>query len=448
MMNTPICDFVKKYSESEAVRLHMPGHKGKSLLGFENIDITEFAGADNLYEADGIIAESEKNAGNLFGAKTFYSTEGSSLCIRAMLYLAVKYAQLCGRPPLVLAGRNAHKAFISASVLLGFEIKWLYGMEKGTYLSCSITAEQLDTELSDCYAKPCAVYITSPDYLGNMVDIASLSEVCKAHGVLLIVDNAHGAYLKFLKCGSRHPINLGADLCCDSAHKTLHALTGAAYLHISCNADKYFSENARSALSMFGSTSPSYLILQSLDAVNKYISDGYAEKLSECCDKIRKLKTRLCAMGFEIVGNEELKITLAPKSYGYEGGELSEILAAKNIICEFCDRDYIVFMLTPENSPGDFSALECALCDIEKRTPVTAVPPVFSLPERVLSPHRALFMQEEKVSVGNAVGRILASVNVGCPPAVPIAVCGERIDEKTVKCFRYYGINECIVVKE
>lgn len=447
-MNTPICDFVKKYAESEAVRLHMPGHKGRKLIGFEELDITEIAGADSLYEADGIIAESEKNAGQLFGAKTFYSAEGSSLCIRAMLYLTVKNAELCGRPPLVFAGRNAHKAFVSASVLLDFEIKWLCGAENGSYLSCNITAEQLDKELSACDKKPCAVYITSPDYLGNMVDIASLSEVCKAHGVLLLVDNAHGAYLKFPKDDSRHPIDLGADLCCDSAHKTLPALTGAAYLHISHNADKYFSQNAKSALSMFGSTSPSYLILQSLDAVNKYISDGYPEKLSECCDKIRKLKTRLCAMGYEIVGNEELKITLAPKSYGYDGGELAEILAEKNLICEFCDRDYIVFMLTPENSSDDFLALEYALCDIEKRTPVTDMPPSFSLPQRVLSPRRASFMPEEKVIIEKAVGRILASVNIGCPPAVPIAVCGEMLDEKIVECFRYYGINECFVVKE
>ena len=103
-MKTPIFDFVKRYAESGNIRMHMPGHKG--LGDTERFDITEIPGADSLYEASGIIAESEKNAGELFGANTFYSTEGSSHAIRAMLYLA----GLCsGGRCRVLAARNVHK---------------------------------------------------------------------------------------------------------------------------------------------------------------------------------------------------------------------------------------------------------------------------------------------------------------------------------------------------
>ena len=89
-MNTPICDFVRKYAESRTLRLHMPGHKGVRLLGMEQSDITEICGADSLYEAEGIIRESEENASSLFGAHTFYSAEGSSLAIRALLYLVLQ----------------------------------------------------------------------------------------------------------------------------------------------------------------------------------------------------------------------------------------------------------------------------------------------------------------------------------------------------------------------
>ena len=103
MMETPICDFVRRYAQSSALRLHMPGHKGVSLLGMEQMDITEICGADSLYEADGIIRQSEANASAIFGAKTFYSTEGSSQCIRAMLCLAVRYAGRMGRKPLIAA---------------------------------------------------------------------------------------------------------------------------------------------------------------------------------------------------------------------------------------------------------------------------------------------------------------------------------------------------------
>ena len=114
-MNTPICDFVRGYAASGISRLHMPGHKGASVLGVEHLDITEIQGADSLYEAEGIIAESERNASALFGANTFYSTEGSSQCIRAMLYLALLHARERGvLRPHIAAGRNAHKTLLSA----------------------------------------------------------------------------------------------------------------------------------------------------------------------------------------------------------------------------------------------------------------------------------------------------------------------------------------------
>ena len=144
-MNTPICDFVKNYIWQNKLRLHMPGHKGCGLLGFEELDITEIPGADSLYQADGIINQSEENASFLFGSNTFYSTEGSSHCIRAMLYLAL---QKSNGNRLIAAGRNAHKTFLTAAALLDFEIDWLMG-ENGNYLSSNITPEYLENYLKE-----------------------------------------------------------------------------------------------------------------------------------------------------------------------------------------------------------------------------------------------------------------------------------------------------------
>ena len=124
-METPICNFVRKYADSEAIRLHMPGHKGKNILGLEALDITEIDGADSLYEANGIIRQSEENAGRLFGCPTFYSTEGSSQCIRAMLYLAMLHAKEQGKRPVIAAGRNAHKTFLTGAALLDLDVRWL-----------------------------------------------------------------------------------------------------------------------------------------------------------------------------------------------------------------------------------------------------------------------------------------------------------------------------------
>ncbi len=444
-MNTPVCDFVNEYVSKNSVRLHMPGHKGLGSLGFEDKDITEISGADSLYEADGIIKISESNASMLFGCDTFYSTEGSSQCIRAMVYLACVYAKSSGRKPLIFAGRNAHKTFLSACALTDAEVVWLCNKNGGSYLSCEITADDIEKSLLVAEEMPAAVYLTSPDYLGNMPDIKSISAVCKKHGVLLLVDNAHGAYLEFLP-ESLHPIKLGADICCDSAHKTLPVLTGGAYLHISPDKAKNFSDKAKTSLALFGSTSPSYLILQSLDATNKYIADGYREKLAEFVKSVDTLKEKLIDNGYTLCGNEPLKITIAAKEFGYYGCKIAGLLEEKNIICEFADKDFIVFMLTPETGNG-IEILEKALLSIPKKAEIAETPPEFSLPEKAMCIREAVFSMSETIPVNESEGRILATANVACPPAVPIVVCGEKIDKKAMECFEYYGIKEVNVIK-
>ena len=439
-METPICDFVAQYAKSDALRLHMPGHKGYGKS--EAFDITEIDGADVLYHETGLIKQSEENAASLFGAaKTLYSTEGSSLCIRAMLYLAMLYAKANGNRPLIAAGRNAHKTFMTAAALLDLDVLWLYPEKQAAVLSCEITAEALERTL--CREQPCAVYVTSPDYLGNRSDLSALSAVCQKHGVLLLVDNAHGAYLRFLP-KSLHPMDLGADMCCDSAHKTLPVLTGGAYLHISAHAPKLLSEQASQAMQLFASTSPSYLILQSLDAANKTLSEGYRADLAQFAAKLDALKSRL---PFSQVGDEALKLTLAPKDYGYTGQELSEILQGENIVCEFADPDFAVMMFTPQLGESALERVERALLQIERRDPILSRPPLPPRAEKRLSIREALFAPSCELPLSECLGRTLASCCITCPPAVPILVCGERIDAQTIACMQYYGIKVCRVTE-
>lgn len=445
-MKTPICDFVRDYAESDSIRLHMPGHKGKSFLGMESLDITEISGADSLYNAEGIISESEENASRLFGCKTLYSTEGSSQCIRAMLYLISVYAKSCGKKPLILAGRNAHKTFISGAALLDFDVRWIYPETNESYLSCKVNAEKLDSILSDLSEKPVAVYLTNPDYLGNFVDIKSIASVCHKHNALLAVDNAHGAYLRFLSV-SQHPVDLGADICCDSAHKTLPVLTGGAYLHISDVAPVIFKELSKNALAFFGSTSPSYIILQSLDMANKYISDGYNNKLEKIVKAVSKLKNELTIHGYSFIGDEPLKLTFNIKKYGYTGLEFAEILKKQNVICEFSDPDFLVMMFTPEIAEESLERLKNILVSIPVRDVIDSQSPLFRPSESILSLKDAVFSDCETVPVSESVGRVLAISNVSCPPAVPIVISGERIDNHSKDCFEYYGIKFCTVVK-
>ena len=445
-MDTPICDFVRQYAARNAVRLHMPGHKGNTVLGVEQLDITEIQGADSLYEAEGIISQSEENTSRLFGCKTFFSTEGSSQCIRAMLYLAMLYAKEQGRKPLIVAARNVHKTFLSAVALLDVEVLWLYPNREESYLTGNISTEKWETVLCSAEQKPTALYLTSPDYLGNLADIAELSEVCRRHGVLLLVDNAHGAYLKFLE-PSQHPIHLGADMCCASAHKTLPVLTGGAYLHLSSVMEHLLAEQGKQALALFGSTSPSYLILQSLDAANAYLC-GYGEKLRDFLALVEALKQDLHNGGYCLTGQEPLKITISTTAYGYTGTELADILWEQNIVCEFADPDFLVLMLTPEISAEDIHRLGDILLAIPRKKPLSLPRLSIQAGETVLSIREAMFSPSEKIPVSESEGRILATPSVGCPPAVPILVCGEKIDQCAIEIFRYYGIHEVAVVKE
>ena len=495
-ITTPIADFVNEYIEKNTIRMHMPGHKGVKHLGAEAMDITEIKGADVLYHANGIIAESEVNAARIFGAaRTIYSTEGSSLCIRAMLMLVTMLASSKGRRRAVIAaGRNAHKNFITAAGLVDADVRWMYAdgtkacecadttsfkngigaiacecadtatdtetsSETGI-VSCRLSADDIEQHILS--SNPDAVYITSPDYLGNMADIKGIAAVCHRHNCLLLVDNAHGAYLALeeaasftenlkgksvLRTASKHPMALGADLCCDSAHKTLPVLTGGAYLHIADCAPKLCKEAAEQAMSMFASTSPSYLILQSLDLANKLMSEELPEQLEVIKKKAEQARQQLVEAGWKLIGDESIKLTLSAKPYGYTGEELADILREHNIEPEFSDPDYLVLMISTDTADSDIDSLTELLVNIERRPAIKDKAPILKPGKVKLSIREALFSESETIPVCKAGGRILAEPGVTCPPAVPIAVCGEVIDDNTIACFRYYGIEFVRVVK-
>jgi arginine/lysine/ornithine decarboxylase len=186
-MTTPICDFINDYIKKQKHRLHMPGHKGKSIAGnplseLFPFDITEIRGADFLLSAKGIILESEENAAKLFGSlRTVYSTEGSTLCVKTMLAMVGGIGgSNCGRGT-VIATSAAHRSFSDACTLLRLNVIWADTLEK-----IEAALKLPDTT---------AVYITSPDYFGRIADIKTIADLTHKTGKILIVDNAHGSYL-------------------------------------------------------------------------------------------------------------------------------------------------------------------------------------------------------------------------------------------------------------
>ena len=291
-----------------------------------------------------------------------------------------------------------------------------------------------------------AVYLTCPDYLGELPDVAALATVCRRAGVLLAVDNAHGAYLKFLS-PSRHPMDLGADLCCDSAHKTLPVVTGGAYLHIAHQAPELLHRQAKASMGLWGSSSPSYLILQSLDAANELLAD-YPEKLQALLPQLESLRRRLAARGWEVRPGEPLKVTLCPKGYGYTGSEVAAALESGGIYPEFYDTDHVVLMVSPQNDPAELRRLEEVLAALPRRQAIRQGPPPMPRLEQAVTPHEAMLSPWEEVPLAACCGRISAAGALGCPPAVPVVLCGQRIDAAAVEVLRYYGFRRCAVLTE
>lgn len=473
-MNTPIWDFVKNYSDSGFERFHMPGHKGvPGLVGPEKYDITEINGAGSLYQTSGIIRESEENAASIFGsARTLYSTEGSSQCIKAMLYLAVTLRRK-GSLPLVVAARNVHTSFINAAALIGFDVKWLWPEKDTPLASEDITNPicQDDSNVQDKFAlpkasfisfpvrpttlqstlkalkdtPPCAVYITSPDYLGYCQDLKALSKVCDRYKVPLLVDNAHGAYLKF--SGGLHPLDCDADMCCDSAHKTLPVLTGGAYLHISKKAPEVFIKHAKKTMALFGSTSPSYLALCSLDLCNKYLSGDLPGKIRFYASLCSSLKTTLRNKGLLVPESDPLRIVICG-----DGKKLSFLLRKAKIEPEYVSKNAVVCMITPLNKEN-FSDLLLEALENEtfkydpgflKNIYEPSIPEI--RPRKVMSIRDAIFSSSETLKASDALGRVSSEISVKCPPGIALAAPGELIDEALIRLFKYYDIQNIDVV--
>ncbi|MBP3380819.1 MAG: aminotransferase class V-fold PLP-dependent enzyme [Ruminococcus sp.] len=437
-METPIYDFLKKYSSSGTLRCHMPGHKG---IGGElpyDLDITEITGADSLFEADGIILRAEKNTSHLYGtAASFFSAGGSTLCIQAML-AAMKFQ---GRT--VVAVRNVHRAFLNAAALLDLDVRWILPDYTDGILSGRISLEDTEKALASVN-KPC-LYVTSPDYTGRLADIPALAEICRRYGAPLLVDNAHGAHLRFFP-ESLHPISLGADICCDSAHKMLPALTGAAFLHTS---RAEYGAVLRQCMSLFASTSPSYLIMCSLDLCNKYLAEKISVDIGSGLERLKKLRGRFSDRLF-FAESEPFHITVRAAESGYDGNELAALLRKNGVECEYSDCGTVILLMSPVNTGEDFrrlgGALEKSLDEAEKH-PRTLIRTAFVLPERAMSVREAVFSPSEEIPVDEAEGRICGAVKVPCPPAVPIAASGEIIDRSCINIFKTYGISSVIVVK-
>lgn len=199
-------------------------------------------------------------------------------------------------------------------------------------------------------------------------------------------------------------------------------------------------------MAMFGSTSPSYLTLASLDLCNRYLADGYRERLREMCGRLNEARKTLAAAGWQIEPSDPLRLTVKAPS-GMTGGQLADRLRENGVECEYADPDFLVLMLTPENSAADIERLLHAF-GTNDAIYVPQQPPLpLARGERVCSVRKALFAPRETIPAAQSLGRVCGAPTVGCPPAIPVVVSGERIGPEALELFRRYGVEQVEVLR-
>lgn len=435
-----LCDHQEKNRSS----FHTPGHKnmaGAFPSDLLELDYTELPDTDSLYEAQGAILQAEHAAAECFHVKrTVFSAGGCTLCIQAMLRLAAPDG---GK---VIMGRVIHRSAVNALALLGIDPVWVLPRpDAGDGLPGRIYAQDVEQAL---WREPDAktVYLTCPDYYGVLSDIKGISEVCRKHRVPLLVDNAHGSHLWYVGEGM-HPIQKGAAMTADSAHKTLPVLTGGAWLQI---AEQSYAAGAKDAMALFGSTSPSYPIMASLDLCVDWLLEGGKEAYGQLEERVSRIKALAWQSGIRqpLGVCDPTRISLDMSSIGMTGKAGAKYLRGCGIEPEMADGGYVVLIATPFNSEEDFVRLEQAIRQIPVASPLPTMKETSAPPARqVVSPRQAILGISETRPVFFSVGEIAAEAACPCPPGVPVVMPGERITEKAAEFLSTYGISYIKVLK-
>ena len=395
-------------------------------------DVTEISGTDNLHSPEGVILEAERAAAKAFGAEhSLFLVNGSTAGVVAMMLLAKERGR-------ILLDRDCHSSAISGAALAGAEVDFLlprYHELLGR--SGVISAEDLDAALAR--TKAGAVLLTSPNYYGLCADLPALSKVAKKYGAWLMVDAAHGAHFPFSEKLPESPAGY-ADLWVNSAHKTLNALNQAALLHLGSGISL---GRARQMLAMVETTSPSYLIMASLDwarhcAAAPKTWDRHVERIMRVRGEIDALPG-LRARYRDVIGMAGVadvdctRVAIDTRGRGITGFEAARCLEQCGVVPEMAERGAVVLITSPSDPDEWYTRLLGALKNLPEGAERFEHPMFVPLPERCMNIRDAVFAPYEFLPLEQSQGRIL-SRSVGLyPPGSAIVTPGERMDAAQLK---------------
>ena len=433
MVQTPLLDALLHFSEENGLRMHMPGHKGKPLpmegrlKSMAQIDYTELGPTGNLFDGDGAIRAAEDLWAETLGMEEcLFLTGGSTEGLHAALTAA------CRPGEEILLDRNCHRAVFNSAALLDLRPVYLprKWREKADILD-AVTPETVENAMK-AHPNVKTICITSPTYYGMLSNIPEISRVVKAHGGKLIVDGAHGPHLFFL---GETGLNR-ADLLVLSAHKTLPAMGQTALLL----ANGFPHKALRRAAALYGSSSPSYVMMASLDAARAYLCGEGAEKYRKAAEAVARLREKFPSVKPEVgLQLDPTRLTLLAK----DGFAAARALEQEGIWPEMADRGHVVLILTCEDGEEELARLEQALTKCRAYWGKSEQADVGLPPEGVqkMTLRAARFSPVEAVRLKDAEGRTAAEQIAPYPPGVPVVAPGEEITKKALAYLEKVGYN-------
>lgn len=476
--NTPIYNYLREYAKQDINVFHMPGHKLAKGMPQElardvlQLDVTEVEGTDNLHYPEGIIKEAQELAAKAFGAdKTYFLVNGSTCGIQAAIM------SVCARGQKIIIGRDSHKAVVSGLILSGAEPVFAYpehNLEFG--IPEAISASSIEKSLCQ-HPDAVAVLITRPNYYGVCSDLEEISSLVHSHNKILIVDEAHGAHFAFNRRLPPSALQHGADICVQSAHKTLPAVTQGAYLHI--KGDRVDINRINFNLAMLQTSSPSYIIMSYLDIARELMVTEGTAKLDNLINEVEWFKTEIQKLqDYKVLSEQDLhtntvldttRLVINISKLGISGYYAEKILREEfQTQVEMADYQNLVFITTIADNHQTFSRLlesmkklaekafektlqfnDGSNFDISNLISV-GVPyrsnsqkDGYSTQKKVsssdayiarnqISPSEAYNAQKEEILLEKSNDRICAEMIIPYPPGIPVLYPGEIIDKCTI----------------
>ncbi len=448
-------DKLKSYSSSDHYGFHMPGHKrcgiwrldGEVSLPYD-IDITEIEGFDDLHHAHGILKSAQKRAAEVYHAdETHFLVNGSTAGI---------LSAVCGvteKGDTILVARNCHKSVYHAIYLNELNPVYLYpGFDSRVGLNTQIRPQDV-IEALERHPKISAVVIVSPTYDGVVSDVTAIAEAVHAKGLPLIVDEAHGAHFGFHSAFPQNANRCGADIVIHSIHKTLPSLTQTALLHI--NGERVRRDDVRKYLDMLQTSSPSYVLMASIDlcihALQDHAEEMFEEYVKNLCEVRKRLSELKCLELIRTECYDISKLIISTENSGITGRELySRLLSRDHLQMEMAAGNYILAMTSVSDTKEGFERLTNALFRIDNKidynTKGRLCPRMGGLPrmEAVydIAGTEALIRMGKAgtafIPCVSAIGHVSAEYAYLYPPGSPLIVPGERITEEVVRLLGWY----------